>query len=70
MTGVLSVETYGPDDYFIRIARPPGLGHFHFHSIDVGPTDASQATHTTRDGLPMTVFYKRELGYAVAVHTP
>jgi hypothetical protein len=69
MSAVIAVDTYGPNDYVVHIRRAPGVGRSDRHTVDVGNTDDSRATLTTRDGFPMTVLYAVEHGYAVAVHT-
>lgn len=69
MSAVIKIDTYGPGDYVIHLRRPAGIGRSDRHTVDVGDTESSSATHVARTGEPMTVDYAPEHGYAVAVHT-
>lgn len=67
---VVPLWANGREDYAVAILRGDGHDATLRHIVDVGPTEDSGATHETRDGLPLTVLYKPEHGYNVAVHTP
>lgn len=70
MSAVLAVDHYDPEDgggSMTHIRRAEGVGRCDRHTVDMGDLAIGVPTHTTRDGMPMSVLYHPEHSYSVAV---